>query len=383
MCTSAKQNPRHAHRIPKESGKPWHDLRNKSQPERQLIMHDLKVIGVEDGALIAATESGERFRLLIDDVLQSHVRRSRQEPSSGPRLSPREVQAHIRSGLSAEEVATLTGAELEYIQRFEGPVLAEREHIVGAALSVQVLTAIEPGMDEDDSTFGSAIRARLESLGASDERWTSWKESGGEWTVKLSFTAAHIDHDARWSFEPKRQALAPLNSEAVTLSKQGEIPTALIPRLRAVEREDAHPDESRFDSGAFNFRNSDDSGDFTPHIEIAPRPQASSKAAAAAAINRADDGNAQSNQTADLLEALRKRRGEREAAPRPTDDAPSRQTPRLVDVPLDIEGLPSNDLPTPPEAPIVPVAASSRAKRGRAAMPSWDEIVFGAKSDED
>lgn len=346
-------------------------------------MHDLKVIGVEDGALIAATESGERFRLLIDDVLQSHVRRSRQEPSNGPKLSPREVQAHIRGGLSAEEVATLTGADLEYIQRFEGPVLAEREHIVGAALSVQVLTAIEPGMDEDDSTFGAAIRARLESLGASDERWTSWKEAGGGWTVKLSFTASNVDHDARWSFEPKRQALAPLNSEAVTLSKQGELPTALIPRLRAVEREDAHPDESRFDSGAFNFRNADDSGDFSPHIEIAPRPQSSSKAAAAAAVNRAEDAGAQSNQTADLLEALRKRRGERESAHRPSDESPARPTPRLVDVPLDIDDLPSNDLPTPPEpAPSVP-SPSSRAKRGRAAMPSWDEIVFGAKSDED
>lgn len=351
-------------------------------------MHDLKVIGVEDGALIAATESGERFRLLIDDVLQSHVRRSRQEPSSGPKLSPREVQAHIRSGLSAEEVASLTGAGLEYIQRFEGPVLAEREHIVGAALSVQVLTAVEPTADEDDSTFGAAIRARLESLGASDERWTSWKEAGGGWTVKLSFSASNIDHDARWSFEPKKQALAPLNSEAVTLSKQGELPTVLIPRLRAVERDDAHPDESRFDSGAFNFRDADDSGDFAPHIEIAPRPQSSSKAAAAAAINRAEDGGAQSNQTADLLEALRKRRGERESAHHPGDDG-SRQAPRLVDVPLDFEAI--SDEPAAPASPAsahspqeTPSAsASPRPKRGRAAMPSWDEIVFGARTDED
>ena len=342
-------------------------------------MHDLKVIGVEDGALIAATESGERFRLLIDDVLQSHVRRSRQEPTSGPKLSPREIQAHIRSGMSAEEVATLTGADLDYIQRFEGPVLAEREHIVGAALSVQVLTAIEPTSDEDDSTFGAAIRARLESLGASDERWTSWKEASGGWTVKLSFSASNIEHDARWSFEPKRQALAPLNSEAVTLSKQGELPTALIPRLRAVDREDAHPDDSRFDSGAFNFRASEDSGDLSPHIEIAGRPQSSSKAAAAAAINRSEDGNGQSNQTADLLEALRKRRGERESAHRPVDDSSARPSPRPADVPLDIDSQRPGEPPTPPVIP----SASARPKRGRTAMPSWDEIVFGAKSDDD
>ncbi|MET1051053.1 MAG: septation protein SepH [Mycetocola sp.] len=353
-------------------------------------MHDLKVIGVEDGALIAATESGERFRLLIDDVLQSHVRRSRQDPSTAPKISPRDVQAHIRSGLSADEVAKLTGADVEYIQRFEGPVLAEREHIVGAALAVQVLTAIEPTTDDDDSSFGAAIRARLESLGATDERWTSWKEAGGGWTVKLSFTAANIDHDARWSFEPKKAALAPLNSEAVTLSKQGELPTVLIPRLRAVDRDDAHPDDSRFDSGAFNFRDAGDNSDFSPHIEIVARPQSSSKEAAAAAINREEAPGSQSNQTADLLEALRKRRGERESAHRPDEDSPS-TSPRLVDVPLDFDTL-GDSSPEPPSASsgisggagassVSPTG--SRQKRGRTAMPSWDEIVFGARTDED
>ena len=344
-------------------------------------MHDLKVIGVEDGALIAATESGERFRLVIDEVLQSHVRRSRKEPSQGPKPSPREVQAHIRSGLSAEEVADITGADLEYVQRFEGPVLAEREHIVGAALSVHVLTTVDPTREDDDDTFGSAIRARLESLGASEERWTSWKESTGGWVVKLSFTANDIDHDARWSFEPKKQALAPMNSEAVTLSKQGELPQqGLIPRLRAVERDDSRPDDSRFDSGAFNFRDSSDDGlDLSPTIDISAlgRPQASSKAAAAAAINRAEDAGSQSNQTADLLEALRKRRGERESAHSDEAQLETAKAPR-IDAPLPDK---PQAAPSPAETPVN--SGRGNGKRGRTAMPSWDEIVFGARTDED
>ncbi|MFU8947933.1 septation protein SepH [Mycetocola zhadangensis] len=351
-------------------------------------MHDLKVIGVEDGALIAATESGERFRLVIDEVLQSHVRRSRKEPTQGPKPSPRDVQAHIRSGLSAEEVADITGADLEYIQRFEGPVLAEREHIVGAALSVHVLTTIDPTRDEDDDTFGSAIRARLESLGASEERWTSWKEATGGWVVKLSFTANDIDHDARWSFEPKKQALAPLNGEAVTLSKQGELPQhGLIPRLRAVERDDSRPDDSRFDSGAFNFRDSsEDNLDLSPTIDISAigRPQASSKAAAAAAINRAEDvgSSSQSNQTADLLEALRKRRGERESAHTDEAHTETATVPRLVESPV-AEPQRSEEAPPAPAAEVPVTSTRGSSKRGRTAMPSWDEIVFGARTDED
>ena len=37
-------------------------------------MDELKVIGVEDGALLVASDEGARFRLAIDDVLQSRLR---------------------------------------------------------------------------------------------------------------------------------------------------------------------------------------------------------------------------------------------------------------------------------------------------------------------
>ncbi|GAB3617087.1 septation protein SepH [Okibacterium endophyticum] len=357
-------------------------------------MRDLKVIGVEDGALVAATEEGERFRLVVDEVLQSHVRRSRQEPYNGPKLSPRDVQAHIRSGMSAEEVARLTGVPVEYVQRFEGPVLAEREHIVGAALSVAVIAPVDPQSAEDESTFGAAIRARLAALEASNETWTSWKEDSGSWIVKLSFTSADVDHDARWSFEPKKHALSPLNAEAITLSKQGEMPNALIPRLRAVEKEAPRPDETRFDSGAFTF--AEDEHDKGPKLELTAvsRPQSSSKATAAA-INRGADDTvkpSQSHQTADLLEALRKRRGEREGAHLPGDaDEHTASRPHPVDVPLaDFEELSSTESPSatprnPPESSQAQGAPPQPrgSRRGRASMPSWDEIVFGARTDDD
>ncbi len=73
-------------------------------------MQELKVIGVENGALVAASDDGARFRIEIDEVLQSRIRQAHPEVHQGPKLSPREIQAHIRSGgLSADEVATLTG----------------------------------------------------------------------------------------------------------------------------------------------------------------------------------------------------------------------------------------------------------------------------------
>ena len=238
-------------------------------------MEQLKVIGTEDEVLVLATESGERFSLAVDDVLRVELRKARRERDGDAQVvrpSPREIQSHIRAGLSAEEVAALLGARLEDIARFEGPVLAEREHVVGQALAVPVLLGAE--LDPDvHPTFGSAVRAKLAEAGASGERWTSWKEQTG-WVVKLEFTANEVDHDARWGFDPRRSTLSPLNADAIQLSRQGSLPDGLIPRLRALDAAPAK-DDTRFDSGAFGPRRMPEADLETPdlHEPVAPAVQ--------------------------------------------------------------------------------------------------------------
>ncbi|MGN6125725.1 MAG: septation protein SepH [Humibacter sp.] len=348
-------------------------------------MQDLKVIGVENGALLAVNDSGERFRIAIDEMLQSRLRQLKPEPVNGPKVSPREIQAHIRSGLSAEEVAELTGAAIGYVERFEGPIIAEREHIVASALSVPVRTGADIDPLSDGDTFGSVIRERLSALGANSERWTSWKEPEGGWVVKLTFASDEVDHDARWSFEPRKLALAPSNADAHTLSQQGELQTGLIPRLRAVAPVVAVPDESRFDSGAFTF--DDTSSASRAESPVARGPQTANNSIAVQAIKRADDEEPRDvHQTADLLEALRKRRGEREAAGL-RDSAP-----QAVDIPLDTFDGPDTVVSGESPAATQPAAPAETgnttgpvrgAKRGRRSMPSWDEIVFGARTDDD
>ncbi|MCU1635480.1 MAG: DNA-binding protein [Cryobacterium sp.] len=362
-------------------------------------MQELKVIGVENGALLAASEEGDRFRIAIDEVLESRLRQTKTESSDRPKLSPREIQTHIRSGLSAEDVAAVTGASLDYVRRFEGPIVAEREYIVAAALSVPVHTASELDPLDEGANFGTVIRERLAALGASSERWASWKEPAGGWVVKLSFTADEIDHDARWGFEPKKNALSPLGSEAIALSQQGELKGALIPRLRAVSAETTEADVSRFDSAAFAFRDSladEILNDTAPHLEPVPysRPGATSDAVSRAAIKRADEParSVNSDDTADLLESLRRRRGEREAAVHDLDDAlrPAGAAARIADAP--VAAVEDEPAPTVEPAPNAWANQAAKAqgrsggahpKRGRASMPSWDEIVFGARTDDD
>ncbi len=348
-------------------------------------MEQLKVIGTEDGRLVLATERGETFSLPIDETLRAEVRRGTRasedvSASRTPRPSPREVQAHIRAGLSASEVASMLGAQLEDVIRFEAPILAEREHIVGLALAVPVLLG---AVDDADAqpTFGAAIRAKLAEAGASGERWTSWKEDSG-WLVKLEFRVGDVDHDARWTFEPRRSALAPINSDATQLSRQGSLPEGLIPRLRALDN-NVLKDETRFDSGAFGPRH-----DSEPEADLtAPElAQSVSPAVSDAAIKRSTEASRTSSETADLLEALRRRRGQREPAPgadaEQTDTARAQAPVALFDAlePGYDESGTQDDAPTDAAQPN-PEGTSRR--RGRAALPSWDEIVFGARGDNE
>jgi hypothetical protein len=345
-------------------------------------MEQLKVIGTEDDVLVLVTESGERFSLALDDVLRGELRKARREregESQVVRPSPREIQSHIRAGLSAEEVAALLGARVEDVSRFEGPVLAEREHVVGQALSVPVLLGAE--LDPDvHPTFGGAVRAKLAEAGASGERWTSWKEPTG-WIVKLEFTANEVDHDARWGFDPRRSTLLPLNADAIQLSRQGSLPEGLIPRLRALEVAPAK-DDTRFDSGAFGPRRMPDADLESPELRepVAPAVQE-------AAMKRANASAVTSSETADLLEALRRRRGQREPLPGSEELASARTHAPValfdaLEPGYDESSQDSFDDEPPSESRQAAVAEAAGRRKGRTSMPSWDEIVFGARTED-
>lgn len=372
-------------------------------------MQQLKVIGTEDDTLVVATESGERFALPIDEALRAEIRRGggstrgEQRDPKAVRLSPREIQGHIRAGLSAAEVAALTGALPADVARYEGPVLAERAFIVAQALAMPVLIGAE--LDGDAAaTFGSAIRNKLAELDADGERWSSWKEASG-WVVKLEFTASGIEHDARWSFDPRRSHLSPLGADATQLSRQGALPEGLIPRLRALDSDAPVKDDTRFDSAAFGPRRTP----APPEPEVLGTRTGNDSTPVAvtdAAIKRAPNATAASAETADLLEALRRRRGQREprpngseedAAPSPWASPEQQATPpapeRRRTAPIALfDALEPGYVPeaatdaTEPEAAerkIEPQAPESGVRRkGRASLPSWDEIVFGARTDE-
>ncbi|WP_066518735.1 septation protein SepH [Curtobacterium ammoniigenes] len=362
-------------------------------------MQDVRVIGVESGALLLANDTGSEFRLPVTSTLTGHIRKAGTDGQPHRRISPKDVQARIRAGASAEQVAAAMEIDTEYVRRYEGPVLAERAFILDAAQRVRV----HPDGERSD-TFGADITARLEDGGAADIRWEAWKDPETGWRVQVHYRAAEVDHDAQWTFEPKTAALTALNDDANRLSDAPD--EGITPRLRAVEFEHAEADDhdtTHFDSGAFRVEPVDDRvTDPDLHERPALRP-ALPRIGMPPVVDRAPG-----NETADLLEALRRRRGERESAAFGTETASDEQTPQepqrarpmsVVEMTLDpfdddtqtVHGDTAPQRPVPADLPATDRRGetdadqqrASRPKRGRRSMPSWDEIVFGTRSDDD
>jgi len=94
------------------------------------------------------------------------------------------------------------------------------------------------------------------------------------------------------------------------------------------------------------------------------------------------------NQTADLLEALRRRRGERDPMDPDPEEQPGHPATgqvRLIDIPIEtLDDAPVGSAGTPSAGSTGTGPHGVRGSRkGRPSMPSWDEIVFGARTDDD
>ena len=129
-------------------------------------MGELELVGLhEDGEhLVLVAPDGARFRVRIDEPLRAAVRRDRPQleqlrAESAGTLSPREIQARIRAGATTQEVADSAGLPVERVRRYEGPVLAEREHVAELARGTRV------GRDVGAPTLGDLVTDRLAARG--------------------------------------------------------------------------------------------------------------------------------------------------------------------------------------------------------------------------
>ncbi|MFC7406104.1 septation protein SepH [Georgenia alba] len=366
-------------------------------------MVELELLGLQgDGGHLTLTdEEGRRYRLAIDDALRAAVRRDRPrlevDAASGMSLRPKDIQAHLRAGATVEEVAERSGLPVEHVNRYLGPVVAERDWVVQQAQNQRV------GRDTDAPRLGDLVLDRLAARGVevSTLEWTAVRRSGKPWEVVATFVAAEKEREARWSVDLTTRSLHAVDDEARWLSET-ELSTPPQPRRHL---NPVAPGRAASARSARSARSA-----VTPATAPATPPAEDPHDVPAASAGAAEPtGQAGDGETETLLAELAANRGTRlelqpELEPHDEDGAnlwgpgahpPASRPEQARDA--HVLALPrrersgeerrGDDAPAPVESGGSATAESAtksqngrRSRRNqRRSVPSWDEIVFGAR----
>ncbi|MGW1194876.1 septation protein SepH [Streptomyces sp. NPDC002536] len=337
-------------------------------------MPELRVVAVSnDGTrLVLKAADSTEYTLPIDERLRAAVRNDRArlgqiEIEVESHLRPRDIQARIRAGASAEEVAQHAGIPVERVRRFEGPVLAERAFMAERARKTPVR---RPG-ESTGPQLGETVAERLIVRGADKDsaQWDSWRRDDGTWEVLLVYRASGEPRAASWTYDPPRRIVQALDDEARALIGEAEdtpepsfpfVPRiARLPRDRPLDR-DRQPASAAPDSGA------DSSSEEPPEKE---RDSLTSLLEAVPSF-RGDMIVPETPSTAPESPA-----DEPEAAEPPAPAASAGSAYADVLMPRSVAGHRDRLVGTTDRQ-----AEADGVRPGRrAAVPSWDEIVFGTR----
>ena len=341
-------------------------------------MDDIRLFGNDGDYLILEALDGQKFRLISDESLKSAIRRETHSKLDSISLTPREIQDHIRNGMSIEDIVSSSGASFDFVEKFAAPVLDELAHMVDSAKSVRISTSQDRYSDSTHVEFGELVEIRLGQSGASSFVWSAKRGDFNSWNVSVNFDLGGEASYAVWSFDPRKLTLSPENESAVNLSTNDPLTTTPIPKLRPVllaKQENPATEQNVSPVVELAGNNEGDTEPQPPKVSSSPWvtqliPVQNFEPADSVETEIAEPEQPLSA-TADLLQALRIKRGEREAA---AESAVQQNEPLVREQAVEKE----TELTPEPEEPTAPIAP----KKGRAAMPSWDQIVFGTKTDE-
>jgi hypothetical protein len=169
----------------------------------------------EDGqAMVLADEVGRLLALPLDERINGVLHG---DPASAavsgaghfgdqpPSLSPRDIQARIRSGDSADEVARIAGVPVDRVLRYAGPVLQERAMLAQHARRTRLKTS------EKGAPLAEVVDARLAQHGIDGEKisWDAYRRDDGTWRIVATWPSGKATAQAMWDLDRARQVVTP------------------------------------------------------------------------------------------------------------------------------------------------------------------------------
>jgi hypothetical protein len=339
-------------------------------------MPELRVVAVSnDGTrLVLKAADNTEYTLPIDERLRAAVRNDRArlgqiEIEVESHLRPRDIQARIRAGATAEEVAQLAGIPVERVRRFEGPVLAERAFMAERARK----TPVRRQGESTGPQLGEAVAERLLLRGAEKDTvvWDSWRRDDGTWEVLLVYRVAGEPHSASWTYDPPRRLVQAVDDEARALigetAQEAQEPSfpfvpriARLPRDRPLDRDRDRPERVERDTERAAEEERDS---LTSLLEAVPSFRGDMVVPGAPSAPETDEAVAQAEEP------------EAEEAAPPAASAGAGSAYADVLMPRSVAGHRDRLVGTTDRQ-----AEADGVRPGRrATVPSWDEIVFGSR----
>jgi hypothetical protein len=188
----------------------------------------------EDGnALVLTDEVGRLLALPVDDRIAGALRVER--PAGAPLstsvshdltattpLSPRDIQARIRGGESAEDVARVAGVPVDRVLRYAGPVLQERAMLAQHARHTKLRNS------DTGASLAEVVDARLAQHGIDNEKisWDAYRRDDGTWRIVATWPSGKATAQAIWELDKLRQLVTPHDDMAQYLC--AERPTQIL-----------------------------------------------------------------------------------------------------------------------------------------------------------
>lgn len=212
----------------------------KHDPARRL-----RLVGVADSAdeLVLSNGDGEEFYLPITDALRNAATRPIGRPSAAAadeaakELSPREIQAMLRAGVTVDQLAERFETERASLEVYATPIIAERDWIARQAQELEVAApqlgnqAYEAVFGDEPALLGEMVNHRLEVMGLDPDtvEWDAWREENSDtWTVSAHFSVEGLADSsigdpppALWSYKQQSKHLENSNRWAQVLSEFG------------------------------------------------------------------------------------------------------------------------------------------------------------------
>jgi hypothetical protein len=324
-----------------------------------------------DGAtLLLVDVVGAQFLLDITPGLRAALRgdasrTGKLETTMDSTLRPRDIQARIRAGETAEAVAEAAQTSVDKIMAFAGPVLAEREHVAGRA---QKSNLRRPAGESASAsrTLGDAVAAHLRSCNVDPDlvTWDAWRREDGRWSLIGDYQLTIRTGSAQFTFDAPGNYVMLDNDDARWLVGESVAsPAPARDDLQGVR-------ERRLTSVPADELPLGDDAIELVHEEPPAAPAVAEPEAAVPAAPTETPQPAVEEGTLPLEAFF-------DNSPEDTTDATTEAT---TGDPSEVAAREQSEPPAAEETPLPRRPVTK--KKGRASVPSWDEIMFGGPNEQ-